>query len=652
MVCKVKVYFQKITKKLIHLQKNHTMSTSCPFLSIIVPIYNVETYLEECLNSLINIRIISKEIILINDGSTDRSGEIAEKFASSHSCIKLFHQPNQGLSAARNKGLSEVQGEYIMFIDSDDWIIEGQTEKMFSEAIGFHPDIIMGNSVCYYPDGQTGTLFNPIPSHLCHICLTGKECFSELMKHGAFPPMVSNYLYKKDWLNKQTLYFENVVHEDELWTPQALCLAKSVYITNIDFYGYRQREGSIMRTLVTSKRVRDLIYIANRLIRFASGYSFNGPDREMKSELYAKAYMLYNLAFLSLAKIKNGNFTLPSHALYTIFKIYHHLSPLSKKRIYRYYKNAQNNLKSYLKWKISYWAEKLSPEIIKNKHIILIYNTMWDTPLNIPVEQIPENYRFTTDRQYYSQAQTVIFHLPTLINELENDLDKPEGQIWVAWTLECEENYPFFKDPEFMELFDYRISYHQTADVIQSYLHDNFIPLMKQPVDTKERANNICMLISSPINQSSRQEYLKELMREIPIDSYGKLFNNKKMDQDNGRESKINLYKQYKFVIAFENACATDYVTEKFFDPLIAGAVPIYLGAPNINEFAPGEHCFIHANDFKSPKELADYIEECYNNEQEYQSFFQWKQKDLRPQFIEKAQLQKTAPFIRLCELI
>ena len=87
-----------------------------------------------------------------------------------------------------------------------------------------------------------------------------------------------------------------------------------------------------------------------------------------------------------------------------------------------------------------------------------------------------------------------------------------------------------------MELFDYRISYHQTADVIQSYLHDNFISLMKQSVDTKKKANNICMLISSPINQSSRQEYLK--------------------------------------------------------------------------------------------------------------------QKDLRPQFIEKAQLQKTAPFIRLCELI
>ena len=105
---------------------------------------------------------------------------------------------------------------------------------------------------------------------------------------------------------------------------------------------------------------------------------------------------------------------------------------------------------------------------------------MWDTPLNIPVEQIPEKYRFTTDRQYYPQAQTVIFHLPTLINELENDLEKLENQIWVAWILECEENYPLFKDPEFMELFDYRISYHQTADIIQSSLKENFTSLMKQ----------------------------------------------------------------------------------------------------------------------------------------------------------------------------
>ena len=84
-------------KKVIYSLENYYMSTSCPFLSIIVPIYNVETYLEECLNSLINIRIISKEIILINDGSTDRSGEIAEKFASSHSCIKALSSTESGI---------------------------------------------------------------------------------------------------------------------------------------------------------------------------------------------------------------------------------------------------------------------------------------------------------------------------------------------------------------------------------------------------------------------------------------------------------------------------------------------------------------------------------------------------------------------------
>ena len=67
---------------------------------------------------------------------------------------------------------------------------------------------------------------------------------------------------------------------------------------------------------------------------------------------------------------------------------------------------------------------------------------MWDTPLNIPVEQIPEDYRFTTDRQYYPQAQTVIFHLPTLINELEDDLEKPEGQIWVALDIRMRRKLP------------------------------------------------------------------------------------------------------------------------------------------------------------------------------------------------------------------
>ena len=93
-------------------------------------------------------------------------------------------------------------------------------------------------------------------------------------------------------------------------------------------------------------------------------------------------------------------------------------------------------------------------------------------------------------------------------------------------------------------------------------------------------------------------------------------------------------------------------MTEKFFDPLIAGAVPIYLGAPNIGEFSPGTHCFIHVNDFKSPKELADYLKFCCNNSAEYQSFFEWKKKDLQPSFTQKIQLQDIPPFIRICHIL
>lgn len=644
------------TKNILTMDNLSTYSNSgvppISNLSIIVPVYNVENYLADCIDSLLKIQIDKVEIILIDDGSTDSSGKIADKYASQNNKIKVIHQTNGGLATARNRGMTEAKGEYIAFVDSDDWILDRCLEKIYQECVTQKADLIMGNTLFIQPDGKRYNPFNPIPSDICHSVLSGKDCFSELMKSGTYPPMVYNFLYRRAWLEKQKLYFEDVVHEDELWTPQAFCLAEHVYITNIDFYGYRQREGSIMNTLKKVKRIQDLIYISNRLIHFASAYSFNSPDREVKSQLYVKVYMLYNIAFTTLSSIKNGDFTLPTHALYTIFKIKNLLSPLAGKRVYHYYKNAQKGLKSFRKWKTSPWVSQLFPEAIKNKHIILIYNTMWDAPLNIPIDQIPNNYVFTTDRNYLALAKTVIFHLPTLINELEGDLDKPEGQLWVAWIWECEENYPFIKDPEFMNLFDYRISYHQEADVMLFPLSPHSINQLKQPVDIQLKTADICMLISSPVNQSHRLEYLKELMQEIPIDSYGRLYNNKKLEHDNGKEAKINLYKQYKFIIAFENACATDYVTEKFFDPLIAGTVPIYLGAPNIGEFSPGAHCFIHVNDFKSPKELADYLKFCCNNSAEYQSFFEWKKKDLQPSFTQKIQLQDIPPFIRICHIL
>ena len=160
------------------------------------------------------------------------------------------------------------------------------------------------------------------------------------------------------------------------------------------------------------------------------------------------------------------------------------------------------------------------------------------------------------------------------------------------------------------------------------------------------------MMISSPFNQSGRQEYLQELMQYILIDSYGKLFNNCKLEKDSGQDSKMELYRQYKFVIAFENSRANDYVTEKFYDPLLAGAVPIYLGAPNIETFAPGENCSVDIRNFSSPKELAAFLIEACKNEKIYNKFLQWKKEPLKPEFMKKIEAQRVHPFIRLCHLL
>lgn len=623
-----------------------------PALSFIVPVYNVESYLSECVDSLLRISLLAIEVILVDDGSTDRSGEIADCYARQDPRIKVIHQSNRGLSGARNRGMEEATGTYLAFVDSDDWLIGDRIVEIYRNALRFDANMAMGNALFYYPDGTTDNPFAPIPPELTGIKLTGKQCFTELMKRNLFAPMVYDYLYKREWVRKQAFRFHSVMHEDELWTPVALCQAERTVVTNIDFYNYRQRAGSIMSTLRKEKRIPDLIYIANRLIRFAERFSFTGEDREVKSMLYVKIFCLYRLAFAQAGEIRNGNFKLPPHHHPRLMRVYPKLSPFAQKVCLNHYRIARLGWKEYLKWKFSKWVKDVTPATIEGKKLILVYNTMWKSPLPIPFHEIPEGYVYTTDRRYLDRADAVVFHLPTLKSELEDDLEKPDGQKWIAWSLECEENYPILKDEELMELFDYKMTYHQHADIIYPYYTANHPRLFRQMPDFEQKTGQVCALISSRINKSGREKYLQELMQHIEIDSYGRLFNNRKMEQDTGRDAKIKLYSRYKFVIAFENSCAPDYVTEKFFDPLTAGAVPIYLGAPNIDRFAPGKNCFVDVRDFDSPPALAAFINECCRDEGMYRKFFEWKKEPLAASFLAKTEIQQVNPFIRLCGLI
>ena len=128
-------------------------------LSVVIPIYNVEAYLPVCINSLMHQGDLRLEIILVNDGSTDLSGEIVEEYAKKDSRIRVIHQENVGASAARNAGLKLVRGEYIAFVDSDDWVKENGLYELYNEAVRHQTDVVNGKMLFCL---QNGRMSNPV----------------------------------------------------------------------------------------------------------------------------------------------------------------------------------------------------------------------------------------------------------------------------------------------------------------------------------------------------------------------------------------------------------------------------------------------------------------------------------------------------------
>lgn len=286
---------------------------------------------------------------------------------------------------------------------------------------------------------------------------------------------------------------------------------------------------------------------------------------------------------------------------------------------------------------------------------ILFFNTMWGFPLPFSENQIPPGFEVTMDRTQMNEVDVIVFHIPDLYKyKTSLPSNKPTHQIWIGWSLECEENYPVLKNLRFRSFFDLWIGYKPSDDIVYPYYADFNEKLIRnrQMLNGKQDEKKlVCMFISSNVNNSKRQEYLHELMRYVHIDSYGKLFNNVTIENDSGTESLLRIMSGYKFAIAFENAIANDYVTEKFFNPLYVGAIPIYLGAPNVEEFAPTKDCFVDVRKFESPKLLADYIVN-YTNSNKLDSFHKWRLDKWSTSFCEKLLSIQTPFILRLCEKI
>lgn len=247
-------------------------------LSIIVPIYNVEDYLEECLKSLYNIKNIKLEIILVNDGSKDNSFKIMEKFKEIYpEKTVLINKENGGLSSARNAGMKAAVGEYISFIDSDDFIDVDEFEKFFKEGQKDKLDVMVGNMRYYTPERTGDSLFRSDIVKNSGI-VNGIDFFWNLFqKPKCFREEVVDDIYKREFLVKNNIWFnENIVHEDSEFTPLVYLKAEKVKYIDRAFYFYRQRTGSIMnkvseKSIVSLESICEKFFIECKNLDFKKG---------------------------------------------------------------------------------------------------------------------------------------------------------------------------------------------------------------------------------------------------------------------------------------------------------------------------------------------------------------------------------------------
>lgn len=234
-------------------------------ISIIVPVYNVEKYIRKCLDSIIhqiNVPQSFFEVVVVNDGSVDNSLTIIEEFRQHYSNISVLTQSNQGLSIARNNGLSIARGEYIWFIDSDDWIARNSLEILLRLTDEKKPDVIhfrAANSICDKLQIRTKKFVDIERSY------TGIEIICQ----NIWDTCVPFYIYKRDFLEKNHLFFfPNIFHEDNEFTPRMLYYAQKVYLINDVLYNVSQNPQSITRS-INLKKSFDLILISQLLYKFA-----------------------------------------------------------------------------------------------------------------------------------------------------------------------------------------------------------------------------------------------------------------------------------------------------------------------------------------------------------------------------------------------
>jgi glycosyltransferase involved in cell wall biosynthesis len=236
------------------------------------------------------------EVIVVNDGSTDSSLSILKEYKKQHDFM-LIDQINKGLSAARNIGISISKGKYLLFVDSDDYLMPFTLEKLLVYLSKTDVDLFEYNYQIFNENSQKISIQNITPSVISG---HGENVFAEWEKSGFYRPMVWTKVVSREMLVLNQLYFySGIYHEDEEWSPKLFAYARIVSFLPLELYVYRLREGSIMSTK-TQKHYFDLLKVVNILYDFSNSVNFSAN--------YINA-IRRNLSFLYLSVIKGIKLT-------------------------------------------------------------------------------------------------------------------------------------------------------------------------------------------------------------------------------------------------------------------------------------------------------------------------------------------------------
>lgn len=264
-------------------------------ISVIVPIYKVEKYLNRCVDSIINQTFRNLEIILVDDGSPDNCPKICDEYAEKDNRIKVIHKINGGLSDARNAGMDVATGKYISYIDSDDYISSDFFETLYNAIISEKSDIVECSVVKFYEDDH----FDEFSDDGLINNFLKTEAMSALISEKYFHQHVWNKLYKAE-LVKGIKYAVGKLNEDEFWTYQVFGRTEKVTKINKTMYYYFQRSSSIMGNGYNLRRLDALEGKSNRQ-KYIEKY-FPSLTVEAKIDLYNSCMFAYQCVL----KFMNG----------------------------------------------------------------------------------------------------------------------------------------------------------------------------------------------------------------------------------------------------------------------------------------------------------------------------------------------------------